>query len=367
MKTWMKVNRKFVWVHIIAWLVYALFIYCTNLITTPKINFLSVVLFILPFALTFYCGLFFLGLSKKNGIAGTIVSFFLVFIILATIAYVYIYHLLPIWGVKVFTTTSFDHFIQQAIMGYVQYFAYAVLYFYVREAFKKSKELQALEKEKMTVEREKIESELEIAILKQQELKAQKEKIQYEYAFLRAQINPHFLHNTLNVLFSQAMDYSEDLADNILKLSRLMRYSLESLEYESGKVLVQKELEHLQTLLEINNMRFGNSKTIEYVVEGEVAGQMLPPLSIMTIVENAFKYGDLKDPLHPMLVKVVLKPHEIFFYCRNKKKKNNIQLSSSNIGLSNLTRRLDVTFPDKYNMRTIEEEEFYTFELNIMN
>ena len=184
---------------------------------------------------------------------------------------------------------------------------------------------------------------------------------------MRAQINPHFLHNTLNVLFSQALDYSQDLADNILKLSRIMRYSLESLEYESGKVSIQKELEHLQTLLEINTMRFGDSKTIEYSVEGQITGQMLPPLSIMTIVENAFKYGDLKDPSNPMQIKIVLKPNEIYFYCRNKKKKNNILLSSTNIGIANLSKRLDVTFKGMYEMKASDELEFYTLELIVKN
>ena len=279
---------------------------------------------------------------------------------MASLAYLYIYWFLPNNGVILFKSKEFNTFFHNAILGYVQYFAYAVLYFYYREAINKELELR-------NVQKEKLQKVLENSVLKQQELQSQKEKIQYEYAFLRAQINPHFLHNTLNVLFSQAMDYSQELADNILKLSRIMRYSLESLEYESGKVSIQKELEHLQTLLEINNMRFGDSKTIEYSVDGQITGQMLPPLSIMTIVENAFKYGDLKDPSSPMQIRIVLKTNEIYFFCRNKKKKNNILLSSTNIGIANLSKRLDVTFKDMYEMKAYDELEFYTFELIVKN
>lgn len=354
------INKNILLRHLLAWIGYAIFLYTANLLTRPTTKVFEVIVFIIPYCLTFYVSVFCLGLYKKWGVVWSIASFFIVFICMASIAYIYIYWFLPNEGVVLFKSKEFKVFFHNAILGYVQYFAYAVLFFYYREAINKEQELRELEKEKL----QKI---LENATLKQQELKAQSEKLQYEYAFLRAQINPHFLHNTLNVLFSQAMDYSQELADNILKLSRIMRYSLESLEYESGKVSIQKELEHLQTLLEINNIRFGDSKTIEYSVEGQVSGQMLPPLSIMTIVENAFKYGDLKDPLNPMQIKIVLQPDEIYFYCRNKKKKNNILLSSTNIGIANLSKRLDVTFKGMYEMRANDEVEFYTLELIIKN
>ncbi len=205
---------------------------------------------------------------------------------------------------------------------------------------------------------------LENSRLKQQELKSEQEKLLLEYAFLRSQVNPHFLHNTLNVLFSQAMEYSQELADNICKLSRMMRYSMESIEHDSDKVPVQKELDNLKLLIEINNIRFADSRAIQYEIVGEPNGQMLPPLSIITIVENAFKYGDLKDPDHPLTIRVVLRPQQVYFYCRNKKRKNNLQLSSG-IGITNLSKRLDVAFKNKYNMDAKDEEGFYTFELTL--
>ena len=74
-----------------------------------------------------------------------------------------------------------------------------------------------------------------------------------------------------------------------------------------------------------------------------------------------------KDPLNPMQIKIVLQPDEIYFYCRNKKKKNNILLSSTNIGIANLSKRLDVTFKGMYEMRANDEVEFYTLELIIKN
>ena len=353
--------------HALAWIIYTFLLYIVNHLTKPNITILGALFIQLPFCSTFYISIFFLQLNKTKNILWGIFSFFIVFIFMGGISFLYIYHVLPFWGIIMYTSKSINQFLQSATLGYIQYFAYAMLYFYLKEALRKERELRLLQEEKSKIEQQKIQKELENAILKQQELNAQKEKLQFEYAFLQAQINPHFLHNTLNVLFSQALKYSPVLADNILKLSRIMRYSLESLEFKSGRVSLQKELEHLQTLLDIYNLRFGNSKNIVFSMEGELSGQILPPLSIITIVENAFKYGDLKDPNHPMQIKVVLQPKEIYFYCFNKKRKSNIQLSSLNIGITNLSKRLDAYFKDMYTINTQNDEEFYTFELVVKN
>jgi LytS/YehU family sensor histidine kinase len=274
---------------------------------------------------------------------------------------------MPSAGIKLYTTTDINYFFEEAIFGYIKYFAFAALYFYIRQYIKKEKQIYLLEEEKLQLEKQKIQNELENAILKEQELKSQQEKLQYEYAFLRAQINPHFLHNTLNVLFSQALNVSQDLADNILKLSSIMRYSLENLEQVNGKVPVVKELEQLRTLIEINNLRFGNTRTVLYEVEGELGNQTVPPLSLITVVENAFKYGDLKDPLNPLQIKIVLKPDEVYFSCKNKKKVNYVQFSSLNIGITNLSKRLDVDFKEKYIMNAKNENDFYIFELTVIS
>lgn len=345
-------------VHVCAWVGYASFIYVTNSITRPNVKILHTIFFLLPFCITFYVSVYCLNLYKQKGVVWSIASFFIVFLVMGTLGYLYVYVLLPQMGMHLYGTEQFSHFLQGAILGYVQYFSYAVLYFYVRESFRKERMLRKLEEEKLR-------NELENSILKQNELKSEKDKLLLEYAFLRAQVNPHFLHNTLNVLFSQALGYSQELADNILKLSRIMRYSLESVEFESDKVLIGKELDHLQLLIEINNLRFGDTKGIDYRVEGMVGGQMIPPLSIITVVENAFKYGDLKDPLHPLQIRVILQPNQVYFYCRNKKRKTNIDLTSHNIGITNLRKRLDVAFADQYVLTVTEDDDFYCFELTL--
>jgi hypothetical protein len=349
--------------HVFVWILYAAFSYFVHSFTEPAVTISKTIFSILPFCITFYIIIFSLGLYKSKGLLWGIATFFIIFILMGTLGYGYWYFLMPSAGITLYTTTDNNYFYEEAILGYIKYFSFAALYFYIRQFLKKEKQIFFLEEEKLQLEKQKIQNELENEILKQQELKSQQEKLQYEYAFLRAQINPHFLHNTLNVLFSQALNLSQDLADNILKLSSIMRYSLENLEQVNGKVPIEKELEQLLILIEINNLRFGNTKTVFYNVEGEPNGQTVPPLSLITIVENAFKYGDLKDSNNPLQINIVLKPGVVYFYCRNKKKVNYLQTSSLNIGITNLSKRLDIAFKEKYIMNTKEENDFYIFEL----
>jgi sensor histidine kinase YesM len=342
--------------HASAWVVYGGFIFFANYVSDPHLTVTDTIVFIIPYCLTFYVSIYCLNLYKRIGVLWSIASFFIVFLAMGFLGYCYIYLLLPLANVRLYSSYNFRDFLKSAALGYVQYFSYAMLYFYVVQWFRKQKELRRVQEEKLT-------KELEISNLRQQELKSQKDKLLLECAFLRSQINPHFLHNTLNLLFSQAMEYSQELADNISSLSKIMRYSMESVEYDSDKVFVQRELDHLRLLIDINNIRFDHSKLIEYSIEGIVSDQTIPPLSMITVVENAFKYGDLKDPEYPLKIKVSLSPGRVYFYCSNKKKKNNFELSSHNIGITNLEKRLDVAFKGKYQLKTSDQDDFYTFEL----
>ncbi|MGB8191599.1 MAG: histidine kinase, partial [Chitinophagaceae bacterium] len=202
--------------------------------------------------------------------------------------------------------------------------------------------------------------------LEQENHRLEKQHLITELNFLKAQINPHFLYNTLNALYAQARPFSEPLADNIMKLSDIMRYSLESVDFDQGTVLLRKELEHLKTLIDIHQLRFSNSLFINYTVNGCLDGQQVPPLSLITAVENALKYGDLKDPAHPLQIRVDVSPGLIHFYCFNKKKKGSIERSHG-IGIDNMKRRLNIAFQDKYELKTKNDPEYYTFELTVVN
>lgn len=328
------IKSKAVRQHALAWLAYDTLLYLVNYIATPAARLIDVLALSVMYALVFYSNLFLLKRFMRKGTV--IQGIFIImasFVLLSVTGYYYVTMLLPVLGINIYSKpVSFNSFFVSALIAHVRFLIYAILYFQIQRRINKERQNARL-----------------------------------EYSFLRSQVNPHFLHNTLNVLFSQALTCSPTLADNIMKLSKLMRYSIESLDFESGKVSVEKELDHLQTLIDINNIRFASTKSIQYSVDGEMLGQTLPPLSMITVVENAFKYGDLKDPDYPLIIKVLLSSDAIYFYCKNKKKRNNIELSTHNIGLTNLKRRLDISFKDKYHMKATNDMGSYTFELTINN
>ena len=190
----------------------------------------------------------------------------------------------------------------------------------------------------------------------------EKKQLLTELNFLKAQINPHFLYNTLNTLYAQAQPHSEQLADNIMKLSEIMRYSLESVDNEKGTVQLRKELEHLQNLIDIHQLRFSDTLKIIFTIEGNADNHQVPPLSFITAVENAFKHGDLKNADHPLRISVNIEKKYIYFHCSNKKKKGSVERSHG-IGIDNMKKRLNIAFQNKYEMLTKNGPESYTFEL----
>ena len=150
-----------------------------------------------------------------------------------------------------------------------------------------------------------------------------------------------------------------------MKLSDLMRYSLDNVETENMKVPLQKEIDHLLTLIDIHHLRFSNSKFIDYSLNGSTENHFLPPLSIITVIENAFKYGELSNPEFPLIIKIDTTSDSLYFTSRNKKKKNSVEVLSNNVGLDNLSKRLDFAFRDKYKIDITNDNDFYTFELTI--
>lgn len=337
--------------HILGWILYAGYVYFLNFLTEKNVNVVTVVIYIIPFIALFYMFLYFLRKYRFNKIRGAsaiIVSF----ITFTIIAYLLVVYVVPKFGVNIVRNNfSIQEFLQEIIRYFIQFLVYAILFFIVEELLKKERKVSELEKEKHRLEIEKIIS--------------QKEKFQYQYAFLRAQINPHFLYNTLNVLYSQALSLSEDMADNIMKVSDLMRYSLDNVEMENNKIPVQKEIEHLDILLSIYDMRFSRTIYIEKNIKGDWNHHYVAPLSFITIVENAFKYGDLLDSKYPMVINIDFQQDYYTFLCKNKKKKTFTNTISHNIGLSNLKQRLNFSFENKWAINIEDNENFYTLELKI--
>jgi two-component system, LytTR family, sensor kinase len=157
-------------------------------------------------------------------------------------------------------------------------------------------------------------------ILEEQKMQLEVEKSQANFNFLKAQINPHFLHNTLNFLYAKSLPYSTELSEGILTLSDIMRYALSEGNARNGKAPLRDEIEHVRNVIKINQLRFSNNLNVQCEVEGVINGAEIIPFVLITLVENAFKHGDLKTSEHPIIIKVKVDDGKLYFYCHNKKK-----------------------------------------------
>lgn len=197
--------------------------------------------------------------------------------------------------------------------------------------------------------------------LKQKEM--EKEVVDARLQSLKYQINPHFLFNSLNFLYSQSLPLSEDLARATMLLSKMMRYGLQE-NSEEAKVSLAGEVEHLQNFIEFNQLRFSNQLQIDFATEGQVAIRRIMPLLLITFVENAFKYGELHQAEHPLQIHLKVDSQKLIFFVRNKKRKGPKE-DSTGIGLENIKRRLALGYPDRHKLTISDEEDFYTTELTV--
>ena len=189
------------------------------------------------------------------------------------------------------------------------------------------------------------------------------QRLSAELAFLKSQINPHFLFNSLNSIYSLAYQKSDTTPEAILKLSEIMRYML----YESNdnKVDLAKELQYLQNYIDLQKIRFGDKAFVDFKIIGQVGNQKIVPLILIAFMENAFKHGVANDPSTPIILRINLDGKQLHFYMENKKHLLNRD-TEGGIGLNNVTRRLNLLYPGKYSLTIKDETDIYTCELSLV-
>ncbi len=174
------------------------------------------------------------------------------------------------------------------------------------------------------------------------------EKRTAEVAFLRTQINPHFLYNTLNMLFSMAYPVAKPVANAILKLSELMRYMLH--DTPDGQVKLTQEIEYLHNYLDLYRLRFPDSFHVDFQVTGEPAGRRVAPLVLIPFVENAIKHGVLDDPDNSVHIRLHIEDEQLQFEVDNQRSDANKD-ATTGIGLPNLARRLALLYPERHTLQ----------------
>jgi two-component system LytT family sensor kinase len=188
------------------------------------------------------------------------------------------------------------------------------------------------------------------------------EKLSAELAFLKSQINPHFLFNTLNNIYSLAYQQSDKTPAAILKLSEIMRYMLH--ESNEDKVGLAKEIRYLENYIELQRLRFKNEAHVNLNICGEADQQKIMPLVLISFVENAFKHGVATDEQYPIEISICIEPDRLKFKISNKVNQLNKD-QTGGIGLINVKRRLDLFYKDHYSLEITNSPDFYTSELHL--
>ncbi len=185
-----------------------------------------------------------------------------------------------------------------------------------------------------------------------------------ELKALKAQINPHFLFNTLNTIYSQALNKSDKTAESIARLSTLMRYNVT--KSEKDMVTLDEELEYLRNYIDLQRFRLTDKTEVSLLITGKILEWEIPPLIFINFIENAFKYGVSTEIQTNIDIKIDISRDSLFFYVKNLKiKKDSVRLESSEVGLKNIRSRLDLIYGDKYSLEIRNENLYYQVKLEI--
>jgi sensor histidine kinase YesM len=189
------------------------------------------------------------------------------------------------------------------------------------------------------------------------------EKTSTELQFLKNQINPHFLFNSLNSIYSLTIQKSNDAPEAVITLSELMRYMLYQINDEF--VLLKSELDFIQNYMKLQRLRIVNNEHININVHGIVSNQKIRPLLLISFIENAFKYGtDFKGNTE-ISIKIYVKEDEIQFTCMNLIGNRNKDNENSGIGLRNTKERLLLLYPEKHWLTAKEEDNKFIIDLTL--
>jgi two-component system, LytTR family, sensor kinase len=240
---------------------------------------------------------------------------------------------------------------------------FATGYYYLKRYGLKQKELKLLAEEKAAQDVAKAQLAVDNAELAAHNAGLRQNLLEAENSFLRAQVNPHFLYNTLNLFYAQALPLSKPLANNIVVLAEIMRYSLEATE-SNTLVPLRMEVDQLERVLALHQLRFGGKLHIALTINGQSDGINVAPLVFITLLENALKHGELNDPAAPVTLWLATDDSQIYFTIRNKKSTDPPE-HSHGIGLHNIKKRLHNIYDDDYRIVIDDTADWFEVMLTI--
>lgn len=193
-----------------------------------------------------------------------------------------------------------------------------------------------------------------------------RENQEMELRLLKSQINPHFLFNALNNIYSMAYIQDEHVADSVMKLSQMMRYVIDDCVADS--VPIKKEVEYIQNYIDFQNQRFEEEKDISFTLKSPLLAVNIPPMILQPFVENCFKHCNFQLPDSYIKIELSIENNQLLFVTQNNNpigSQDKISQKKTSIGISNVRKRLDLIYGDEYLLRVTDSENIYRVHLSI--
>ncbi|OUS02859.1 hypothetical protein A9Q86_02080 [Flavobacteriales bacterium 33_180_T64] len=195
---------------------------------------------------------------------------------------------------------------------------------------------------------------------------AEKEKLQREMElnYLKEQVNPHFLFNSLNSIYSLSRQQSPETPDLVMQLSELMRYQLESSKKDT--VLLKEELEFIENYLLLEEKRLSNRCNVEFLIRGDLLNLRIAPMLLIPFIENAVKHGAQSTNEQSTIdISVAIKNSTLHLCVDNSKPSMVIVSKRKGLGLENVRRRLNLLYPNSHVLEIDDKENAYRINLSI--
>lgn len=191
----------------------------------------------------------------------------------------------------------------------------------------------------------------------------EKNIVELQNAHLQSQVNPHLLFNTLNFIYNKVQQVSQEASDVVILLSELMNFSLRELE-EDGKVDLSSEIEQINNIVKINQIRFNNKLFLELNTKGNFDNARIVPLLLVPIIENFFKHGDMSEKTKPGKISISYDGKYLEMTTQNIRKRRS-KIYSHGIGIVNLKKRLANLYDEQYSLIMKSDDNVFCTTLRI--
>ncbi len=195
-------------------------------------------------------------------------------------------------------------------------------------------------------------------------IQAEADRAKANLSFLKAQINPHFLYNTLNNIYTLCINGHPEAAESIMKLSHIMRYVTD--ESEVNYVCLQREIACMDNFIELQKLRLCTKTKLHYQISGDPTGHQISPLILMTFIENVFKYGLSNHHQANINISLDILPGKLIFQTSNQRFSQPKKQDRKGLGISNTKKRLELLYPKKHELTIVDKPDLFTVKLTLI-